>query len=196
VIISGTAIVLRGHDIDTDRIIPARYLKAITFDGLEAHVFTDDRAEARARGAVHPFDAADRAGASVLLVGVNFGCGSSREHAPQALQRRGIRAIIGQSFGEIFLGNALSIGLPCVTIAADDLEQLVAATENPDAAIDLDLQALRARAGGVDVKVTMPSSARHAMLTGEWDATGLLLAHFSEVEAKAAALPYIRGFDT
>lgn len=191
--ITGTAIVLRGNDIDTDRIMPARYLKAVTFEGLEAHLFEDERAEARARGVVHPFDDPDRAGAPVLVVGQNFGCGSSREHAPQAIRRRGIRAVIGASFAEIFQSNSLAIGLACVTASPADLDALRALADE-GATIEIDLPSLRARAGGREFAIAMPETARHALVTGEWDATGLLLRHYHEVEHVARSIPYLAGF--
>jgi 3-isopropylmalate/(R)-2-methylmalate dehydratase small subunit len=191
--VTGPAIVLRGDDIDTDRIMPARYLKAVSFEGLEAHVFEDERAEARARGDVHPFDDPARADATVLIVGVNFGCGSSREHAPQAIRRRGIRAVVGDSFAEIFQSNSVAIGLPCVTAAGADLEQLRALADE-GAAIEVDLQSLFARAAGREFPIAMPDTARHALLTGEWDATGLLLRHYHEVERLAQSIPYLAGF--
>src|SRR6187401_863009 len=138
--VGGRAIVVEGHDIDTDRIMPARFLKAITFEGLEAHLFEDDRLEASGRGRVHPFDDPQRVGAQVLVVGRNFGCGSSREHAPQAIARWGIRAVVGESFAEIFFGNSLIIGLPCATVTPEQIELLMAAVErDPSVACRVDL---------------------------------------------------------
>ena len=191
-IITGTAIALRGDDIDTDRIIPARFLKAITFAGLEAHVFEDDRREAAARGAVHPFDDPARAGARVLVAGANFGCGSSREHAPQALHRRGIHAIVAESFAGIFLANAQAIGLPCVTARRADVERLMALAEtSPQQIFDVDLERQQVLAEGLmGVPVHMAPGAREAFLTGTWDVTARLLERYEEVERVAARLPY------
>ena len=194
-LIVGRSVSVPGDDIDTDRIIPARYLRAITFDGMEAHVFEDDRRAAVTAGGVHPFDAPSAEGATVLLVGRNFGCGSSREHAPQAIRRWGIQAIVGESFSDIFFGNAAVIGLPCVTAAASDLARL-AAVVGQDAAIDVrvDLDAMTCRAGELECPVAMPAAVRDAFLSGAWDTTGMLLDRFDEVRAVAAELPYIRGF--
>jgi 3-isopropylmalate/(R)-2-methylmalate dehydratase small subunit len=193
--VSGTAIVLRGNDIDTDRIMPARFLKAVTFEGLDAHVFEDDRAEAVARGARHPFDDPARRGASILMVGANFGCGSSREHAPQGLRRRGVRAAVGESFGEIFLGNATAIGLPCVTVPPGDLQRLMAAAERDPAAVFLvDLQRSVVEGPGLSVAAALPASARDALVSGAWDAAGLLLDHYEDVERAARRIPYLNGF--
>ena len=188
--IVGRAIVLRGDDIDTDRIIPARFLKAVTFVGLETHLFADERTAIRTRGGVHPFDDPARRDAAVLLVNGNFGCGSSREHAPQALRRRGIRAVVGESFAEIFFSNSLTIGLPCVTASAEEMTRLMAAADDPAVGVDVDLTTLRARAGAVDVAIALPEAARHAFLTGEWDATGLLLRDYEEVAAVERRLRY------
>ena len=187
--------VLPGDEIDTDRIIPARFLKAVTFEGLEKHAFEDDRRQAADRGLTHPFDDPARRQARVLLVGHNFGCGSSREHAPQALFRWGIRAIVGESFAEIFLGNALMLGLPCVSAARPDLERLrTLATADPKTTFVVDLEARRVIAGGDSIAVRLPDPARDALISGAWDATGLLLADYDEVRRKAASLPYIAGF--
>ncbi len=137
--ISGRAVPLRGHDIDTDRIIPARYLKSVTFEGLETHAFEDDRKQLEERGQVHAFWNPRYAGAKILIVNGNFGCGSSREHAPQAIQRWGIRAIIGESFSEIFFGNSVALGMPCLTVSAQDAEALLSAVEaNPQAEITVE----------------------------------------------------------
>ena len=187
---SGRAVPLRGNDIDTDRIMPARFLRAITFDGLEQHVFEDDRKTTR-----HPFDDSRYRGASVLVVNSNFGCGSSREHAPQGLQRWGINAIVGESFAEIFSGNSLMIGLPCVTASAADVRTLQDLIErNPDTELRVDLEKGTCTAGDVQVKVSIPPNARDALITGAWDTTGLLLDRYEEVDAASRRLPYVSGF--
>lgn len=192
---SGRMVVVRGDDIDTDRIIPARFLKAVTFEGLDAHVFEDDRGEARARGLVHPFDDPARREASILLANANFGCGSSREHAPQALVRRGIRAIVAESFAEIFFGNALMLGLPCVAATKPDVERLMAlADQSSTVECIVDLERRRVSCGDVAVTVSLPETARDALLSGGWDATGQLLEDYGVVERTAARLPYIAGF--
>ena len=170
--VEGTAIPLRGNNIDTDRIIPARFLKAITFDGLGEHAFEDDRRSMPD----HPFANPAYAGASILIVNENFGSGSSREHAPQALKRRGIGACIGQSFSEIFLGNATTIGLPCATASAADIDSLLGVAErDPAAVMVLDIDALLLAVGGRNLPVQIPAGVRTSLLTGQWDATGLLL---------------------
>jgi 3-isopropylmalate/(R)-2-methylmalate dehydratase small subunit len=191
----GTAIVLPGDDIDTDRIMPARFLRAITFDGIEAHLFEDDRRSLASQGATHPFDDARRRAARVLIVGANFGCGSSREHAPQAILRWGIRAIVGESFAEIFFSNAVAIGLPCVTVAAPDAQMLTRTVQgDAGAVLTVDLQTRTVSAPDVSVAAAMPDSGRDALISGQWDATGLLLEHYEDVEGVAARLPYVQGF--
>lgn len=193
--IEGRGIPLRGDDIDTDRIIPARFLRSVRFEGLEAHVFEDDRASRPADRGVHPFDDPAYRGSSILLVNRNFGCGSSREHAPQALARWGIRAAVGASFSEIFFGNAVAIGLPCVTVSEEDargLQDLVAAS--PAEVIVVDLDGPSVVVGGRLVPARMPAAARDAFVSGRWDATGLLLDDFEQVETVAARLPYVSGW--
>jgi 3-isopropylmalate/(R)-2-methylmalate dehydratase small subunit len=193
---SGRALPLRGNDIDTDRIIPARYLKTITFDGLEQHVFEDDRRQLAERGVTHPFDDAKFRGATLLFAQANFGCGSSREHAPQAIARWGIRAIVAESYAEIFFGNSLMMGMPCVTAAAADLEQLITLVEaHPDVEFSLDLTTCRLSSGDVNVAVGLPEAVRGALTSGNWDATGLLVDRYEEVEAVATRLPYVSGWN-
>ena len=194
-VIEGTAVPVPGQDIDTDRIIPARFLKAISFEGLEAHVFEDDRQQARQQGRPHPFDTAAYQGAALLLANRNFGCGSSREHAPQALKRWGIRAVIGESFSEIFFGNSLAIGMPCVSIAPADAHAIIAEIEQaPKTQVRVDVANLTVTVGDRVIGATMPKSAQEALLSGAWDATGMLLDDFAEVKAVAARLPYVSGF--
>jgi 3-isopropylmalate/(R)-2-methylmalate dehydratase small subunit len=189
-VIRGTAFPVRGDDIDTDRIIPARFLKSISFEGLEDHLFEDDRQQLDTHAASNP---AYRS-AAVMLVNANFGCGSSREHAPQAIRRRGIRAVVGQSFSEIFFGNSLVLGMPCPTASAETLNALMTTVEqDPSTEIVVDLSTMRVSAGGGTYELSLPAAAREAFLDGSWDATGLLLERFEEVEAIAAQLPYISG---
>jgi 3-isopropylmalate/(R)-2-methylmalate dehydratase small subunit len=193
--IQGTPLPLRGNNIDTDRIIPARFLKAITFDGLETHLFEDDRRQAKAEGRGHPFDNLSYEGASILIVNANFGCGSSREHAPQAIRRLGIRAVIGESFSEIFFGNSVALGMPCVNAAPDVVAGLMKAAENKSA-LDMliDLDGMTVQGNGGTFLLTMPAAARAAFLDGTWDATALLLDRFDEVDAVARRLPYVSGW--
>jgi len=189
-LIDGRALPLRGNDIDTDRIIPARFLVTVTFEGLEQHVFEDDRKTVR-----HPFDDPKYQGAAVLVVNSNFGCGSSREHAPQALQRWGIKAVIGESFAEIFFGNSAMIGMPCVTAAPGDVQAIMERVERNSAArVHIDLAAGTCDVDGFQCAVSMPPKTREAFLSGAWDTTGMLLDRFAEVEATAAKLPYVSGF--
>jgi 3-isopropylmalate/(R)-2-methylmalate dehydratase small subunit len=166
---SGRAVPLRGNDIDTDRIIPARYLRTVVFDGLGEHAFEDDRTQLAAKGDKHPFDAYQ--GAQVLLVNKNFGCGSSREHAPQAIMRWGINVIIGESFAEIFFGNCVAIGVPCCRVEERSIT-----------------------AGGTRYACDMPDGVRRQFLTGRWDSTAELLEAADQVRARAAAVGYFGNF--
>ena len=189
--VEGTAIPMRGDNIDTDRIIPARFLKAITFSGLGDHVFADDRRSMPG----HPFANPAYAGATILLANENFGSGSSREHAPQALMRWGIGACVGQSFSEIFLANATTIGLPCLTAPQDDIESLMkTAEDDPATQMAVSVRDLSLTVKGRTASLRLPAAIRDAFLTGQWDATGLLLQRFEEVERVASRLPYPGGF--
>ena len=193
--ISGRAIPMRGNDIDTDRIVPARFLRAITFEGMEAHLFEDDRKMGGPGHNRHPFDVPAYHGAAILLVNNNFGCGSSREHAPQAIRRWGIQAILGESFAEIFFGNSAMIGMPCVTASAADLKTLQDLVErNPRTEVKIDLAAGTCEAGDFRCPVSLPPNVRDAFATGSWDTTGLLMDRYEEVDARAARLPYVAGF--
>jgi len=189
--VSGRGMPLRGNDMDTDRIMPARYLRVVSFEGLEDHLFEDDRKT----NAQHPFNDPRYAGATVLVVNENFGCGSSREHAPQGLVRYGIRAIVGESFSEIFLGNSAMLGLPCFSAehaAIDELQSLLAAT--PTVIVEADVETGVVAAGTLRVTATVPQAFRDAFLSGQWNATLMLLDKFDEVRGVANRLPYVRGF--
>ena len=196
-VIEGRALPVRGNDMDTDRIMPARFLKSITFEGLEQHVFEDDRLEAKRSGQVHPFDEARYQGASVLLAGRNFGTGSSREHAPQGLRRWGLRAVLAESFAEIFFGNSLMLGLACVTASAGDIAALRALVEkDPRTTLKIDLKAGTCEAAGKTIAISIPEHVRDSLMTGAWDTTGLLLDHYEQVNAVSARLPYLNGFSS
>lgn len=189
--LEGRGLPLRGDNIDTDRIIPARFLKAVTFEGLGDHVFEDDRAAL----ADHPFSNPAYQDARILLANENFGSGSSREHAPQALKRWGISACVGESFSEIFRGNSLAIGLPCVTVSHEDIERLMSVVEaTPSVRFTLVLSDRTLAMGDTSVSVGIEGSVRDAFLTGTWDATGMLLDDFDVVRGVASRVPYIRGF--
>ena len=196
--IEGRALPMRGDDIDTDRIMPARFLKSVTFDGLEKHLFIDERtgsaAGDQAHG-VHPFDNPQYTGATVLLVNRNFGCGSSREHAPQGLYRAGIRAVIGESFSEIFFGNSVMIGLPCLTASPLEIREMMDRVEDrPDMALRVDLVAGTCEMDGTACVVSLPGHVRDAFVTGAWDTTGLLLENYGDVDEVASRLPYVNSF--
>ncbi len=187
--ISGRGIPLIGNDIDTDRIIPARFLRCVTFEGLGAQVFADDRAALEGQ---HPFDLPQYQGANILVVNGNFGCGSSREHAPQAIAKWGIQAIVGESFAEIFFGNCVAIGIPCLTVTADMVGQLQARLiGNPQSAMQVNLTTMQVDCGGVLAPATMGDGIRQMMLSGTWDACGQLLANQEKIRATAAQLPYL-----
>lgn len=195
--IRGTGIPVRGNDIDTDRIIPARFLRTVVFDGLGEHAFEDDRSELAQAGEQHTFDNPSYRGASVLIVNKNFGCGSSREHAPQAIMRwgNGIQAIIGESFAEIFYGNCASLGVPCAVASQDTVEVLQAAVEeNPNVEIILDVQKRTLAVGDVEHSFQMPDGLRNSFLDGRWDSTTELIQNPDQIRKTAAALPYVNGF--
>jgi 3-isopropylmalate/(R)-2-methylmalate dehydratase small subunit len=193
--ISGRGLPLRGNDIDTDRIIPARFLKSVSFEGLETHLFEDDIAQARGQNAGHALIEPAYAGASILVVNRNFGCGSSREHAPQAIRRKGFRAVVGESFSEIFFGNSVALGMPCVSGAAADVAHLQTMIEQaPAAEITIDIEAGQLQCGEWRMRISLPAAARESFVDGSWDATGLLLDRFEEVEATRQRLPYVNGW--
>ena len=193
--IEGRARPLGGNDIDTDRIIPARFLRSVSFEGLETHLFEDDIAQAFAANAIHPLVDPRFDGAEILVVNRNFGCGSSREHAPQAIRRRGFRALVGESFSEIFFGNSVALGMPCVNGSAADiarLQELV--TGSPDLVASIDLEAMRLVCGDWSMPVAMSAAARESFLDGSWDATGLLLDRYEQVEETISRVPYLNGW--
>jgi len=189
--VSGRGIPLPGNDIDTDRIIPARFLKAVTFETMGEHAFED----ARKQNPEHPFNSPAHKGASVLVVGQNFGCGSSREHAPQALMRWGIRAIVGGSFGEIFFGNCVMLGIPCLRASQEDIEWLQREIGRaPQTPVTVDVEKQDVRVGDRVIKATIPDGARNQLVTGTWDSTAVLLEAGAAIETTAGKLPYVKGY--
>ncbi|HMD36243.1 MAG TPA: hypothetical protein VKH42_14800 [Vicinamibacterales bacterium] len=189
--VEGRGLPIRGNDIDTDRIMPARFLKAVSFEGLERHVFEDDRAA----DPNHSFDDPRFTGAAILVVNANFGCGSSREHAPQGLARFGITAIVGESFSEIFLGNATMMGVPCLLADRASIETLQSLIEkSPQTTIVADMKAGTVKAGDLTIAAAPPAAMRDALVTGQWNPTAMLLDRFEDVRAVAARLPYVGGF--
>ena len=189
--IAGRGIPVPGNDIDTDRIIPARFLKAVTFEGMGEHAFED----ARKQNPEHPFNSPAYQGASVLVVGQNFGCGSSREHAPQALMRWGIRAIVGGSFGEIFFGNCVMLGIPCLVASQADLEWLQKAiSRDPKIPVAIDIEKQEVHFSDRVIRATVPDGPRHQLVAGTWDSTAVLLEAGAAIEATAGKLPYVRGY--
>ena len=190
--VEGRALVLQGEDIDTDRIIPARFLKCVSFDALGGQVFADDRSELNGE---HPFDRPEFQGAKILVVNSNFGCGSSREHAPQALMRWGIRAVVGVSFAEIFFGNCLALGIPCVNASPDTIELIQQAVlAAPDQSLCLDLSSMRLVSGSVDWELAMEAGPREMLRSGRWDATSQLVEKSAEIKALMTRLPYLNDF--
>ena len=189
--VAGRGLPVRGNDLDTDRIMPARFLKAVTFDGLERHVFEDDRAS----NPNHPFNNARYNGASILVVNANFGCGSSREHAPQGLVRYGIKAIVGESYSEIFLGNSSVLGLPCFTADKASIEALQSLIERaPETVVDARVDTGVISAGSLTIQAQLPAGVRDAFLTDKWNPTSMLLANFEQVRNTASHVPYVAGF--
>jgi 3-isopropylmalate/(R)-2-methylmalate dehydratase small subunit len=193
--VSGRGIAVRGDNIDTDTIIPARFMMTVTFDGLEEHAFADVRRDPEGRPKGHPFDSPRFTGASILVVNRNFGCGSSREHAPQALARWGIRAIVGESFAEIFFGNCIALGIPAVEAPHDEVYRLMDAVElDPDQRIELDLSTRTLRFRGGTLAIEIPDWALGQLLEGTWDATRTLLVARDAIRETARRLPYVSGF--
>ena len=189
--VAGRGLPVRGNDLDTDRIMPARFLRAVTFEGLERHVFEDDRAA----DPHHAFNDPRFTGASILVVNSNFGCGSSREHAPQGLARFGITAIVGESFSEIFLGNAAVLGMPCFSADHASVDALQSAIERtPDLSIEAHVDSGVVTAGNLRIAASLPAALRDSFLSGQWNPTAMLLDRFEEVRGVADALPYLREF--
>lgn len=189
---SGPAVAVRGNDIDTDRIIPARFMKCVTFEGLGRYAFYDERFDSEGSPKGHSFDNPRWAGHPVLVGNANFGCGSSREHAPQALKDYGIRAIVAESFAEIFAGNCCSLGMPALTLTSADVQALQEEVESrPGNTVSIDLEAMTVQCGGHTWKTQMPSAYRRSLLNGSWDSTSVLAAAGKAIDRTAAELPYI-----
>ena len=195
--ISGTAVPIHGNDIDTDRIIPARYLKEVTFARMGEYPFFDERFDASGKKKDHPFNDSEYKGASLLFVNKNFGCGSSREHAPQALYRFGIQAIVGESFAAIFAGNCTMMGLPAVVVSAKEIEQLMKSVEeDPRTEYSVDLENKTLSYGQQKIAIDLPETYRIALTAGSWNSTALLHANLDRVKKTAAKLPYMTGFSS
>ncbi|MGA2377683.1 MAG: 3-isopropylmalate dehydratase small subunit [Spirochaetia bacterium] len=195
--VEGTGIPVPGDDIDTDRIIPARYLREISFEALGKYAFFDERYDEAGKPKPHPLNDPRFQGGAILIVGRNFGCGSSREHAPQSLMRMGIRAFIGESFAEIFSGNCTALGLPAARVSHEDAQAIAGLVEaDPHAAVSIDLDAASIAVSGRRFSFTMPDSDRRSLLTGEWDTTSVLLSNEKSIRAAAARIPYVNGFRT
>jgi 3-isopropylmalate/(R)-2-methylmalate dehydratase small subunit len=192
--VSGRAVHVPGNDIDTDRIIPARFMKCVTFDGLGEFLFYDVRHNADGSKKEHPLNNPKFAGATLLLSGMNFGCGSSREHAPQALQKHGIRAVVAEGFAEIFFGNSTTLGMPCVTASREDIARIAGAVEaNPALEVTIDLVAQKILFGAASVPITLRESARDALVNGRWDPIGELLEGAGAAASVASGLRYMNA---
>ncbi|MEY4814863.1 MAG: hypothetical protein RLZZ162_1936 [Verrucomicrobiota bacterium] len=190
--ITGPAVYVPGNDIDTDRIIPARFMKCIVFDGLGEFLFYDVRKNADGTDRPHPLNEARSKRATILLSGANFGCGSSREHAPQAIQKYGFKAVIAENFAEIFLGNCTTLGLPCATASREDIAKIAAVVaQEPTAEVVIDVVKQEVRFAGQTVKAEVRASARDALIHGRWDPIGELLDGLPAVQTTAAKLPYL-----
>jgi 3-isopropylmalate/(R)-2-methylmalate dehydratase small subunit len=193
--VEGRGIPLPGDDVDTDQIIPARYLREITFEPLGKYAFFDVRYDESGKQKPHPLNDPRFQGGTILIVGSNFGCGSSREHAPQSLMRMGITAFIGESFAEIFSGNCTALGLPAVRVSHEDAQAIAGiVAADPKAAVSIDLDAASITVSGRRFPFTMPDSDRRSLLTGEWDTTAVLLGNEKAIRTAAARIPYVNGF--
>ncbi len=190
--VTGRAVNVPGNDIDTDRIIPARFMKCVTFDGLGEFLFNDVRKQLDGTLKPHPLNEPRFKGATILLSGANFGCGSSREHAPQAIQKYGFRAVIAEGYAEIFFGNSITLGIPCVTATREDIAKIAAAVEaDPTLEVTIDVTKQEVRFGGQTVKGAIRESARDALVNGRWDAIGELIDGLPAAKSTAAKLPYL-----
>ena len=192
--ISGRGVFVPGDDIDTDRIIPARFMKCVTFDGLGEFAFADAKLAEKAAGRLHALDDSRFNGATILISGSNFGCGSSREHAPQALYRYGFRAIIAESFAEIFFGNSTTLGIPCVKMSKNDIADLAALIEkNPSIQVTIDLTESKVTTDDIDfaAEFSLPGHAREPLMNGRWDSIADLVDGLEDVKARVAAIPYL-----
>ncbi|NBV84008.1 3-isopropylmalate dehydratase small subunit [bacterium] len=193
--ITGTAVPIVGNDIDTDRIIPARYLKEITFEHMGKYLFADARFNSDGTSKQHPLDAPEFKNASIMVVGRNFGCGSSREHAPQSIKRFGIRAIIGESFAEIFAGNCTSLGVPAVTASESTIADIQTQIQrDPNTTITIDLEVKTVTVGNQKYDISLPDARQHAFVKGTWDSSAQLLSHLDQIRETAQKLPYMNGF--
>ncbi|MFW6338256.1 MAG: 3-isopropylmalate dehydratase small subunit [Alkalispirochaetaceae bacterium] len=193
--VQGRGIVVRGNDIDTDQIIPARYMKVVTFDGLGEYAFYDVRYDGNGNEKPHPFNDPKFDGASILIVNSNFGCGSSREHAPQALMRSGIEAIIGESYAEIFAGNCTAMGVPAVKLSHEEVEEIMSTVDSdPSTEISIDLPKGVLTVGGREYSFDIPPAYLNALTAGTWDSTSVLLSSLSEIDQTMRSLPYLNNF--
>jgi 3-isopropylmalate/(R)-2-methylmalate dehydratase small subunit len=189
--VKGKGVFVPGNDIDTDRIIPARFMVCITFEGLGKYAFYDERKNADGTDKVHPLTDPRKQNAKVLLSRANFGCGSSREHAPQSLWHYGFRAVVAESFAEIFFGNSTTLGIPCVCASAEDIAKIASVIEeNPETEVDVDVDNLTVSAGNISIKCTMPENARNALISGTWDPIAELIDAEATTAQTAEKLPY------
>lgn len=191
--VSGKGVFLPGNDIDTDRIIPARFMVCVTFEGLGKYAFYDERKNADGSDKVHPLTDPRKQNAKILLSGANFGCGSSREHAPQSLWHYGFRAIIAESFAEIFFGNSTTLGIPCVCAKGQDIAEIAKIIEeNPDKPVDVNLEKMEISCGKFSCPCSMPENARSALVSGTWDPIAELLDAEKQTAETAQKLPYFK----
>ena len=192
--LAGTGVYVPGDDVDTDRIIPARFMKCVTFDGLGEYAFYDERFHEDGKPKSHPIDNPNYNGAAILLAGRNFGCGSSREHAPQALYRHGFRAVLAESYAEIFFGNAITLGMPCLVMDGRDIRALaVLINEAPQTELNIDIPGGQVSIADVSFPAKLPDHAREALVDGKWDAIADLLEGLDAVKATADKLPYMQA---